>query len=160
MSKCCLCEQSATVHLIDVDANGRMCETFLCHKHAESHRVLMPNSYQLMDSLPNYDKGIVLSNHICPTCGCTKEWIENTHQAGCPNCYTIFKGLRLKGPNDCCVHFGKIPQRQLSPEAFQPRLHYLQNRLQAAIDTDRLEAAQQIQKQIRTIEKAIKTCTP
>ncbi|HCI57051.1 MAG TPA: hypothetical protein DEW74_02905 [Opitutae bacterium] len=159
MSKCCLCEQAASVHLINVDANGRMFETFLCAEHAENKEVSTPNAYQLMDILPHYDKGVVLSNHICPTCGCTKEWIESTHYAGCPDCYKTFKELRLTGAHDCCIHFGKIPQRKLSPEAFKPRLRYLQAQLQAAIDADRLEAAQQIQKQIRTIEKAIKACT-
>ena len=159
MSKCCQCEKEATVQLVDIDVHGRMREAFLCEKHAKACGVFTPNTFQLIDGLPTQDRGILLSNHLCPSCGCTREWLEENKRVGCPQCYQTFTALKPHGFKNVIVYFGKIPASQQNAPSFQPRLQYLQEKLKKLMERECFEAAKTCQKQIQLIEKILKTCT-
>ena len=159
MSKCCQCEQAASVHLVDIDQNGRMREAFLCKQHAEACGAFAPHAYHLIESLPIQDRGIVLSRYLCPECGCTREWIEQNKSVGCPHCYTTFQKLEIPTFNDIPIHFGKIPAHSDPNEAFQPRLQFLKKRIEAAIQSEKFEEAHRYQALLQAIQKTIRSCT-
>ena len=158
MSRCGRCEREATVRLTDVDVNGCMREAFLCDECAKTCGILTPNAYDLIDGLPSRECALLLSNRICPNCGCTHEWLEAHKRIGCPQCYRAFDDVKPCGFKDCNVYFGKIPAKQRTKEAFQPRLQYLEEKMKTMAKNECFEAAQAVRRQIRSIEREMKRC--
>ena len=156
MSRCGRCEGEATVRLTDVDADGRMREAFLCDEHAKSYGVFTPHAYQLIDGLPSRECGMLLSNRICPNCGCTHEWAEEHRRVGCPQCYRAFDDLSVYGFGGCTVYFGKVPAKQRTKEAFRPRLQYLEEKMQRLAESECFEAASACRKRIKSLERSLR----
>ena len=158
MSKCGRCEREASVRLTDVDANGCLREAYLCQICAEACGIFAPNAYDLIDGLPSRECAMLLSNRICPNCGCTHEWVEAHERVGCPQCYRAFEDLSVCGFRDCEVYFGKIPSKQRTREAFQPRLQYLEEKIRSLVKGECFEEAEACRKQLRRIERDMKRC--
>lgn len=140
---------------MDIDVDGNFREIFLCEKHAENYRVLQEKSYNLIRGLGMEPSGIVFSKNICPNCGCSKEWIEKNKRFGCYQCYQVFDELCTQGFKENGIHFGKVPEKSFSKEAFIPRVQYLKDKMQRFVKAENFEAAQMCRQQLRTIFKEL-----
>lgn len=156
MNKCSVCNQEATVQLIEIDTKGCMQKVYLCPTHAEQQGLNKEHSFNLMDGLSATPVGAVLSNHICPFCGCTKEWILAHKRMGCPICYHFSQNYLDEFRCQQTVYMGKIPTTQDGSVCYQPRLRYWNDKLERFAKNDQFEKAQQCKKQVKIIERALK----
>lgn len=136
-----------------------MREVFLCQKHAEMYGFFTPHAYQLRPDLPMRTLGTILSSQACPQCGCSKEWIVQQKRVGCPHCYKAFPEIKPHGFKQRPLHFGKFPKNITNAIALQPRLDFLTRQLQALVNSERFEAAQEVRQEINLISRKIKNAS-
>lgn len=160
-NKCQYCEAEACFKIVSIDVDGCVQEAFLCKKHAKEKGILEQGAYQFLENISAKNCGIALSKHICPYCGCSKEWVEKTKRMGCPHCYDIFSDFVKQSVhhfknND--IHLGKIPRWLRNPKKvltrlYAPRLHFFETRMEAFVKAENFEGAQEYRKNIKKILK-------
>lgn len=160
-NKCYFCDEEASVRFVRIDAFGQMFELFSCPKHKPK---TLEGGYDFFENTPGRKLEIALSHYFCPVCGCSKAWVEENKQLGCPKCYEIFSDFSktfLKGYKNCPIFLGKIPKlkKMVSfstlEEAYKPRLKYWETCKQSFIKAENFEAAQRYQKQIDRVGQEI-----
>ena len=160
-NKCQYCDAEACLKIVNIDVDGCVQEVFLCKKHAEEKGVFKQSAYQLLENISAKNCGIALSKHICPYCGCSKEWIEKTNRMGCSHCYEIFSDFLKQSAHpfkNNAIHLGKIPRSKKTSKkditlAYAPRLQFFEAKMQALVKAENFEEAQECRKIIKKILK-------
>lgn len=156
---CCQCDLEASMRIMNIDVNGNMREAYLCSKHANYFVNLSRCAYDLIENLPSKPVGIVFSKHICPKCGCSKEWMEQNARVGCCECYRLLDNILVDGFKSNSVHFGKIPAKKQVRESYRPRIQFLRKRLQAYLRIENFEQVQIYQHKLDTIFESLKNAS-
>lgn len=160
-NKCQYCEAEACLRIVNIDVDGCVQEVFLCKKHAEEKGIFEQGAYQLLGNISAKSCGIALSKHICPCCGCTKEWVTKTRRMGCHRCYTTFGDLVSQWSHafkNNIVHLGKIPKSRKTSEkeltlVYAPRLRFFETKMQTFVKAENFEVAHECRKIIKKILK-------
>lgn len=160
-NKCQYCNAEACLKIVNIDVDGCVQEVFLCKNHAKEKGVFEQGAYQLLENISAKNCGIALSKHICPYCGCSKEWVTKTKRMGCHRCYAVFSDLENQWSHpfkNNTVHLGKIPIPKKTSEKeltliYAPRLRFFETKMQAFVKAENFEGAHQCRKIIKKILK-------
>jgi len=158
--KCFYCEQTATVHLTNVEPGGVKKELHLCPACAEKMQVLKKKQLHLpaiVQTLLGAHVGPAveeLARLRCPACGIG--FMEFRHQGrlGCPYDYVAFrKGLLalLERLHRRTVHRGKVPPRRPDDLERQCQVIAWRQQLSLAVQAEDFELAAQLRDSIRRL---------
>ena len=158
-SKCQFCEKPATICAVKIDAVGCMKEVFLCKTHAKARGAYLEGGYAIIDDVVGKKTGIVLSHNICPKCGCSREWIEDSQHLGCAECCRVFPEVVeqvYRGFKNCPVYLGKVPStshKETMKTFFLPRLQFLEDRMRTFVQAENFEEAHKIKSEVQRIKQ-------
>ena len=161
--KCDRCDQSATVHLIEIH-NGQKIEKHLCEHHAEEENVSVkvnPPINELLEKFVTKHTGQAADqvHLICDDCGLNYDAFRRDGLLGCPGCYDNFEDaiepLIARAHEGAVSHFGKVPSYAGSDQLQHQRLLRLRQELQKAVMSEQFERAAQLRDEVQQLESEV-----
>jgi protein arginine kinase activator len=162
--KCDLCDNQATVHLIEIQGDKRV-ERHLCEAHAvqEGVAVKVQNAPidELLEKFVLQHSGIEVAQQqprqSCSSCNLTYEEFRKSGLLGCPECYTAFEAplvpLLERAHEGASRHLGKVPAHAGINELRQQRLRQLRRDLEQAVACEQYERAADLRDQLSKVEE-------
>ncbi len=159
--QCDRCDNSATVHLIEIKSGNKV-EKHLCEQHAVeegvSASVTSAPISQLLEKFGSKESGKAeTSTELhCDYCGLTYDEFRRSGILGCPHCYTAFESalepLLQQAQEGEVQHMGKVPRHAGATEVRQQRLLQLRRELEEAVSAEDYERAAQLRDEVRQLE--------
>lgn len=158
--KCDRCDQTATVHLIEI-YNGQKVEKHLCEKHAEEENVsvsVSPPINELLEKFVSTHSGQLpeQAQLVCEDCGLNYDDFRRDGLLGCPGCYESFEeaieSLIARAHEGAVLHCGKVPSYAGSDQIRHQRLLRLRQELKKAVLTEQYERAAQLRDEVEQLE--------
>ena len=154
-----MCENEATVHLSQIDDEGKIKKIDLCEECARAEGVNDENFSlaNLLVSLGNAtEEASTKDNQVsCATCGYSQTKFKKTGRVGCPSCYDyIVPDLErmLSGMHRDTIHQGKCPQAVERQILRDRRLMQLKRELGQCVEEERYEEAARLRDEIKAAE--------
>lgn len=161
--KCDLCENQATVHLIEIQG-GKKVEKHLCETHAvqEGVAIKVQNPAPINELLEKFvlkhsgAEGAAQAKQVCRACGLSYEEFRKSGLLGCPDCYAAFEvalsPLLERAHEGSARHLGKVPVHAGINELRQQRLRQLRRELEQAVASEQYERAATLRDQLTQVE--------
>ncbi|MCR5219123.1 UvrB/UvrC motif-containing protein [Treponema sp.] len=156
-------EREAVIFLEQTTVNGQKRKVNICMECALERGITSdPSSISssignLFKELASVSKKIAAQdNKMCPVCGTSLGSIKKTGNAGCPECYAIFKDDIKKFYESRGVtgsYTGKMPSRLASFHSVLTDRIALQNKLNAALEKEDYEKAAMYRDYLKALEK-------
>ncbi len=161
--KCDLCDNQATVHLIEIQGDKRV-EKHLCETHAVQEGVAVkvqnPPINELLEKFVMKHSGIEVpaqQKQVCSSCGLGYEEFRKSGLLGCPDCYLAFEAslipLLERAHEGSARHLGKVPAHAGVNELRQQRLRQLRRELEQAVAAEQYERAANLRDQLNQVEE-------
>lgn len=161
--KCDRCDNSATVHLIEMTKAGQKVEKHLCEEHAIAEGIAVKVNHapinELLEKFVLKHAGTTMEPTplTCQQCGLNYETFRKTGLLGCPDCYTAFEGalasLLERAHEGVAHHLGKVPTHAGANEMRQQRLRQLRQELDQAVAAEQYERAATLRDQLSQVEE-------
>lgn len=171
MIKCDLCDNQATVHLIEI-RGGKKLEKHLCELHAVEEGVAgkvppapineLLEKFVLKPPTTPTAPGVADAEAapaplVCETCGMSYEQFRKAGLLGCPDCYRAFDSslepLLERAHEGANRHLGKVPTHAGIDELRQQRLLQLRRELEEAVAAEQYERAAALRDQLQQAEQ-------
>lgn len=162
--KCDLCDQAATVHLIEIQG-GQKIEKHLCEMHAAQEGVAVKTTQAPINEL--LEKFVLKHSESetsktgdlsCACCGLSYDEFRKCGLLGCPECYTAFeqplKVLIERAHENSDRHLGKVPKQAGVNEERQQMLLRLRSELDDAVASEQYELAASLHKKLSDAESS------
>lgn len=181
MHICEKCNKPATVHLTEVNKNGKNIEIHLCDSCAQEAGYVQQSHTPINELLNQFLKSNASINAPqaphCPDCGMTWQEFKDTSLLGCPKDYTQFepqlKNVIEQAQHGFSRHTGKVPHSKSAPsthgtslaasaETVTPadpvklrlaELARLKKQLAQAVEDESYEMAAKLRDQIKALEQ-------
>lgn len=159
---CNFCENSATIHLIQV-INNQVNKIYLCENCAKTKGVTEFESFSFSNLFNrSLEKEIFTRNelHACPKCGFSEKDCKKNGRLGCANCYQVYQAIILPLLNTIQkgnLHKGKIPKKIFKHTSIIQKIKNLEKKLSKAIECENFELAAQLRDQIKVLIKKSET---
>ena len=156
-------EQDAVIFLEQTNIKGlkrriNMCRDCALARGISSDPKSLENSIgELFKELSDISRKLESDNsRMCPVCGTSISKIKKTGLAGCPECYSVFKGDIKKMLSDkgiAATYCGSMPHRLASVHSVLTDRIMLQNKLNAAVANEDYEKAAMYRDYLKALEK-------
>lgn len=159
MHKCERCASPATLHVTEIEGEGKFEEHHLCEQCAPKYF----NDAQkggggkalAKESAASEEAGV--AQQECPTCGLKFVEFRNSGRLGCPHDYEVFREELvplLESIHGETKHTGKTPRRYPQTKKNEQELTQLRHRLKQAVTREDYEEAARLRDRIRQLEEA------
>ncbi len=164
---CDICgKREAVIHIQQIigkeTIDVHMCRECARKKNIASDGASMNTSIinMVMNLLENKSLNRILPNNVtrCPTCGTKVSEIRNEGKAGCPDCYTEFRGIirNILGMGSApLLHTGSISSKLKTYRRILMDRERLKRELEEAVSKEDYETAVIIRDQLKEIEVEI-----
>jgi len=163
------CSNEATVHLMEMRADGQKHETHWCESCAAAKGLPGKSHFTIQQLLAGIAAiqatGLTGSQKTrkgketaCPGCGTTLSQFQASGRFGCPECYAAFKDdvmNLVEKIHDSTQHCGKVPRRSPADVALQKDMQQLQVELKKAIKQEKYEEAAALRDLIQKIKDKV-----
>jgi protein arginine kinase activator len=163
---CDVCgENEAIVHVQQI-MGGELYEFHMCGECARKKGVSTDQDGNMQFSLSQLLGGLVegsgegeepaLPVTECPKCRTTLKEIREGEIAGCPECYTAFRGQideLLSEYSDTITHRGKYPEKLRAYKTILVDKEALKKELKEAVNREEYETAARLRDRIREMEE-------
>ena len=161
--KCDLCDNQATVHLIELQG-GQKIEKHLCETHAVQENIAVKVQTPIDELLQKFvlkhsggESAPAPAKQSCRSCGLTYEEFRKSGLLGCPDCYTGFEHalvtLLERAHEGASRHLGKVPVHAGVNELRQQRLRQLRRELDQAVASEEYERAANLRDQLSRVQE-------
>ncbi len=145
---CDKCKRNVATYHSKTSINGYVSEEHLCVSCAKGIS-FNPFSVFARDFFRDDFDLIGLNGMSKCSCNTTFDSIINFGRAGCPDCYSNYRGLlkdAVKSINSGAKHLGKKPEKEIN--VVEKEIDILREKLNKAVEIEDYETASELKKQI------------